>query len=95
MKVVKVTVGRSDKLSIPGAYESVGVSLSLDIEVQDGEDVAQVVAAGKAQLEPLYWWFMNQVYVEAVGRVTTGNTQWLKAKYDSIMAAPGTQTQGQ
>lgn len=75
MKVVKVTVGKSDKFSVPGAYESTGTSLSVEVGVEDGEQLNEVVARAKAELEPLYWWLAIQDYNEALKRakITTPN----------------------
>lgn len=83
MEVKRLTLGRSDKLSLPGVYESTGASLGIEIELQPGEDTATALAEAKVELDRLYWWLAASIYNEALARIRTGTPAFLLSKNPS------------
>lgn len=80
MKVTKLVVGRSEKFSVPGQYETTSTDLSLEIELQPGQAPEDALPAAKVELDRLFWYLAQLNWAEAVQRGSMGTAAYLAAK---------------
>jgi len=80
---MKITIGKSDKLSVPGMYESSGTSLSVEFEIDDSltsEQRLQRLAELKNEFEALYWPLVSYDFQVYLQRLQIGTKQFLDFK---------------
>lgn len=80
---MKVTIGKSDKLSVPGVYESSGTSMSIEFEIADGltpEQQLQELHRIKQEFEKLYWPLVTFDFQTYLQRLQVGSQQFLTFK---------------
>ena len=80
MKVKKLVVSKNDKLTLPGIYESSGTGLSIEVELEEGEDEQAALNAAKSRLEQLYWPLLAFDLQSYMRRVKMGTIEFLQEK---------------
>ncbi len=80
MRLTKISVSKSDKLTLPGVYESSGTSMTLEAEIGEGEDAATVLVQLKQQFDHLYWQLVARDFQEYLQRLQTGTANFLATK---------------
>jgi hypothetical protein len=80
---MKIKIGKSDKLSVPGRYETTGTSLEAEFELPDTTDpvvIRQAMADVKEVFERMYWPLVNYDFTTYLQRLRMGTSEFLTWK---------------
>ena len=81
--MMKIKIGKSDKLSVPGKYETTGTTLEVEFELPDDmtpEQRQEQLGMLKQAFEDLYWPLVSYDFETYLQRLKLGTQQFLQWK---------------
>ena len=83
---MKITIGKSDKFTFPGKYESTGTELTVEFEIEENltpEQIRDRTLECKAIFEQTYWALANYDLQTFLQRLQMGSSEFLTWKIQS------------